>query len=53
MIKKKDLIERVVNDIWENRYTQEDYILDLIEYQVMTWDEDELKQHLGIDPDDE
>lgn len=50
---KLPLIDEAVNDIWGDRYNNERFILEVLRLHVETWPENELKDFLGIGPEDE
>lgn len=50
---KEELIERVMHDITVNYYSYREWILDEIEDLVKEWDINSLKNHLGIDEEED
>ena len=47
-----ELVERIMNDIYENFYNYQSFIMDTVSEQVKTWDTDSMKDFLGIEEDE-
>ena len=47
ILESDELIEMVINKMWEDRYNNEEEILDMMSKAVKTWSDKERKQYLG------